>query len=288
MPEIVFILAGPNESLRALPALLSPDLEVRMLETPNEALWELQRLQPQLIVADVELAGMSGLELAELVPNFAPEARVILCARSPEPGLRQQAEKLGLQTFLEGHQESPTIASAILSALGKDTRSSEPEPGSGNASPALVPDAAHQPSEPAARPARRGTGPLVLTEQMLTPIRTRLQTLAGDLGAQMIVLSDSMGAAMVQVGQTDLSLMALLPLLVTGFSTSAELTRLLHEEESATLYFHEGSRYDVYAFDVGHRFVLILFFEKLVGASKIGPVWVYTKRAIRDLLSILE
>jgi len=50
-----------------------------------------------------------------------------------------------------------------------------------------------------------------------------------------------------------------------------------------TLYIHEGVNYDLYCFDIVQRFLLVLVFNKKVATSKIGTVWISTKRAIREL-----
>ena len=62
---------------------------------------------------------------------------------------------------------------------------------------------------------------------------------------------------------------------------------MLREKESTALYMHEGSHYDLYCFDVLQRFMLVIVFDKVASAAKIGSVWVYAKRAIRDIQEFL-
>jgi hypothetical protein len=129
----------------------------------------------------------------------------------------------------------------------------------------------------------------VLTADNLAPIQSIMSRLAQDLGTQCIMLTDRAGMVLVEVGTThDLPTMILLPLLSTSFSTTGEVARQLHEEDATTLYIHEGVNYDLYCFDIVQRFLLVLVFNKKVATSKIGTVWISTKRAIRELHDALS
>ena len=83
--------------------------------------------------------------------------------------------------------------------------------------------------------------------------------------------------------------MILLPLLSTSFSTAGQISQMLRERKSTALYMHErGNRYDLYCFDILQSFMLVIIFGKGGAATaKIGSVWVYAKRAIRDMQELL-
>lgn len=132
-------------------------------------------------------------------------------------------------------------------------------------------------------------GPLIIRPQQTATIRALLTTLATDVGAQAVLLSDTAGMVLLEVGElTNIMTRALGPLLATSFSTATEISRQLREQDSNALYLHEGARYDIYAFNVGYRFILTLIFDKDIGPSKLGSVWVYAKRATRQLQLTLE
>lgn len=116
-----------------------------------------------------------------------------------------------------------------------------------------------------------------------------MSRLAQDLGTQCIMLTDMAGMVLVEVGTShSLPTMILLPLLSTSFSTTGEVARQLGESDPTTLYIHEGVNYDLYCFDLSQRFLLVLVFNKKVATSKIGTVWISTKRAIRELHDALR
>src|SRR5689334_10662803 len=87
----LLIIPGDNADLRALSNQLAADVEVQIRDSANDALWEVRNSPPAAIVADVELPGMSGLDLAEILPNFGVPTRVVLWSRSPDHKAAAQA-----------------------------------------------------------------------------------------------------------------------------------------------------------------------------------------------------
>jgi DNA-binding NarL/FixJ family response regulator len=324
MPYRLIIVPGENAVLRSLPEHLAEDVETMVLDSANDALWEVRSAPPEVIVADVDLPGMSGLDLAEILPNFGVPTKVVLWSRAATPDMAQQASSAGVHRFLSGNIPTEELRDELYAVLGHATASEPPVevaveearpevPASAPAPAAaqVAPSPAPAPTRPAApeqsssrsappretpvadehaRKPRRKDGPLVLTAENLAPIRRRLSDLAQDLGSDGILLTDRSGMPLVEVGSsTGLPMMILGPLLSTSFSTAGELSRQLREEEATTLYMHEGTRYDLYCFDINQRFLMVIVFDKNSSPTrtKIGSVWVYAKRAIRDLQEAL-
>lgn len=306
----LLIVPGDNEELRALPGQLADDIEINVLDTANDALWEVRNSAPEVIVADVELPGMSGLDLAEILPNFGVPTKVVLWSRSPNRKAAEQAASHGVYRFLNGPISPSELHNALYIALGHK-QASVPEPPAppapaepprtGTSLPERLrrerpaPAAAAQPPDPAPparRPAGMGrprSGSLVLTTESLRPIRARMEVLSQDIGSQCIMLANRAGMSLTEVGITSgLPSMILLPLLSTSFSTANQISQILHEEDSTALYMHEGLRYDLYCFDILQSFMLVIVFDKSgTSTAKIGSVWVYAKRAIRDMQELL-
>jgi DNA-binding NarL/FixJ family response regulator len=328
----LLIIPGDNADLRALSGQLAEDVEVQVLDSANDALWEVRNSPPAAIVADMELPGMSGMDLAEILPNFGVPTRVVLWSRVPDHKAAEEAASHGVHTFLNGPLSSSELHDAVYHALGRGEEvvapavapepvvAPEPTPPAPTPpavaahteggpdllrrrriAPPIEPErprraAAAQPAAPPAveQPARKPAprprgGSLVLTEANLKSIRARLEMLSQDIGSQCILLANRAGMVLTEVGITSgLPTMILLPLLSTSFSTAGQISQMLREEESTALYMHEGNRYDLYCFDILQSFMLVIVFDK-GGATtaKIGSVWVYAKRAIRDMQELL-
>src|SRR5262245_51068528 len=147
----LLIIPGDNADLRALSGQLAEDVEVQVLDSANDALWEVRNSPPEAIVADVELPGMSGLDLAEILPNFGVPTRVVLWSRAPDHKAAEQAASHGVHTFLSGPLSSSQLHDAVYQALGRAVAAEavlEP-PAVLEAPAALEPPAAPE-------PARRG------------------------------------------------------------------------------------------------------------------------------------
>jgi CheY-like chemotaxis protein len=351
----LLVVAGENETLRALPDQLDT-IEVRQIESANDALWEVRTAPPEAIIADTDLPDMSGIDMAGILPSFDVQTRVILWSRTADAATRQKVEALGIYQFLQGDLSSEELqavihaavdasvdateqaeltAAAIVSDSDTDVPPPSPERENGSETAddgsledAIPPASVAEPDQREAAAEERASGPrrrlaglaartreaatqatqehehhgaaaagghaprrsgnMVLTADNLAPIRSIMSDLSQELGPQCILLTDRAGMVLVEVGNTDtLPTMILLPLLSTSFSTAGEVARQLGEEDATTLYIHEGVNYDLYCFDIAQRFLLVLVFNKKVASSKIGAVWVNTKRAIRDLQEAL-
>lgn len=132
------------------------------------------------------------------------------------------------------------------------------------------------------------SGTLVITEKNVSIIRRTITQLMSDLGAQNVLLTDRAGMPLVEVGSApNLPMMIVLPLLATGFSTTSEVSRQLGDENSTSVFIHEGDNTDLYCFNVMQQFLMVLTFNKKVSASKIGAVWINSRRVIRELREAL-
>jgi len=385
----LMVVAAASAALRNLPEQLGDTVSVQLFSSADEALWEMRTNPPEALIAELELPGMSGLELAEIVPNFDVPTRVVLYSPDSDAA-RAQAEAAGVFRFLSGpispDELSATLHAAIQSAAEAMAEAAaapapEPEPapepapapaprrmGFRDVSPAptarvapkptvqreQVPPAevaaekrtdftparvtlpslrereataaptpppakgglaarskaaasrnepSPRPNEPPPRPApvsspalapaggtwRSTAGNLVVTEKNASAIRSVMSQISQDLGTQSVMLTDRAGMVLVEVGTaSNLPMMLVLPLLSTGFSTTGEVARQLHETDATSVYIHEGANVDLYCFDVMQRFLLVLVFNKKVASSKIGAVWINAKRAIRELRDAFE
>jgi DNA-binding NarL/FixJ family response regulator len=113
------VVAAESAPLRALPDEFGDAVDVRVFDSANDALWELRANPPEAVIADVDLPGMTGLELAEIVPNFELSTRVLLWSAQPNEAAQKQAEAYGVYRFLSG-TTSPSELRATLEAAMRD------------------------------------------------------------------------------------------------------------------------------------------------------------------------
>ena len=115
----------------------------------------------------------------------------------------------------------------------------------------------------------------------------RLHDLRIEVGAQSVILVDKSGRLLVEVGTIDGAEPAVLGMsLSNNMAASFEISQQLREERALNLIYHEGARYDIYAANVDEEMFMALMFDRRQGASRVGMVWLYTKRAIQDLQNL--
>lgn len=128
----LMVVAAASAALRDLPTLLGDSVAVQLFSSADEALWEMRTSPPEALIAELELPGMSGLELAEIVPNFEMPTRVILYSPTDDTA-RAQAEAAGVFQFLHGAVSPDELRAALFAALEAATvagaaAQAEPEP----------------------------------------------------------------------------------------------------------------------------------------------------------------
>jgi ActR/RegA family two-component response regulator len=349
MTAPIMIVPGKNAVLHYVARQMQGLADVVVLDSANHALWQARQTPPRVVLADVQLDDMSGVELAEILPNFAPNTRILICGPTsavtagevkavgaefvaldgstanavravyqaldiaPPPVLPSTSELQqtppvevkSVQMPVEQPQvrsAAPAPQSAAPAAL-QPTAPVVPQPAAAAVPPKTTPSA---PASPKSRPAAAEPAPvapvldepdepfgsarsLIILPQQLSILNKLLELLAKEVGAQCVLISDPAGMVLVQWGSLPSVVMEMTgPLLATSFSTAHQLARHLQEQDSSAVYIHEGTRYDIYAFNISYRVILILMFDKRVNPGKLGTVWVYAKRAMKQLQQILK
>ncbi|MBO1752542.1 response regulator transcription factor [Actinotalea sp. BY-33] len=84
----------------------------------HEALAAFAEHQPDVLVLDLEMPGLDGLDVAGAVLSDRPDQAILMLTRHARPGMLRSALRLGVRGFL-GKQSAPdTIAEAIAHVAG--------------------------------------------------------------------------------------------------------------------------------------------------------------------------
>lgn len=59
-----------------------------------------QRMRPDLVLMDIQMARMNGIEATRLILKQDPEARVVLISMKADPEYRRVAEEMGALAFI--------------------------------------------------------------------------------------------------------------------------------------------------------------------------------------------
>ena len=114
---IRILLAEDQAMVRgALTALLSleTDIEVVGAAADGEAAWrELQRLKPDVLVTDIEMPGLSGLELAQRIQRHELPTKVVIVTTFARAGFLRRALDAGVSGYLLKDAPAENLAEAL-------------------------------------------------------------------------------------------------------------------------------------------------------------------------------
>ena len=119
---IRILLAEDQAMVRgALSALLAmeADIEVLGAAADGEAAWrDLQRLKPDVLVTDIEMPGLSGLELAQRIQRHGLPVKVIIVTTFARSGFLRRALDAGVLGYLLKESPADQLAQAVRKVHG--------------------------------------------------------------------------------------------------------------------------------------------------------------------------
>jgi two-component system response regulator DesR len=114
---IRIVLAEDQAMVRgALSALLGlePDIEVLGSAADGEAAWRmLQQLKPDILVTDIEMPGLSGLELAQRIDRQGLPIKVVIVTTFARSGFLRRALDAGVCGYLLKDAPAERLADAL-------------------------------------------------------------------------------------------------------------------------------------------------------------------------------
>jgi two-component system response regulator (stage 0 sporulation protein F) len=226
-----------------------------IVEAPSgeEALLEFGRGGADLLVVDVRLPGISGLDVVRRVRRTSSRAPVILISGVPDAQMENEARTLGVLAFMR----KPININAFLPVA---QRALEQQP-----APEMAAASDDQPA-----------------------VSQRLSNLRSDLGANAVFLVDLQGRITHRAGDiTRVDLDPVMGEVVAVMSASLKASSLLGGLIPSNVHFFDGDDYDIYAANVGQYYSLVVIFDGERGAGQMGPVMRYGRQCADDLLNSL-
>lgn len=114
---VTIVLADDEQLLRAaLAALLPLDGTIQVVaqaENGADTVTATLRHRPDVLVVDLEMPGMDGLEAVAAIMSERPEQRVLMLTRHARPGVLRRALKLGVVGFMSKGADPEDIAAVI-------------------------------------------------------------------------------------------------------------------------------------------------------------------------------
>ncbi|MFZ1398538.1 MAG: response regulator [Candidatus Promineifilaceae bacterium] len=248
------------EFLRSMLELSNQDCEVLAVPSAEEGLLELRRSQFDLLITDVRLPGMSGFDLVRRLKALGRELPVIMITAYSSSQGKKEAADLGVYRYFQKPLDTDSVLTAVHTALhGEAVTLPEPTPVMTTAATAVSDD-----------------------------LQRRLDALRVDTGAVHLTLASAVGEILFSAGDgRQFDLPKLMGIVADNLRNSFSLARELKATEPFTLQYHTGSQFEFYCANVGRHHFLALFFDLAARRGRIGTIWVFTQRAIKDLQQLL-
>ena len=258
--------------LRAGLETLGSGVRVDDVPSGEEGMLLISRSPVDLLVADVRLPGISGLELIQRTRARNPQLKLILITGLTDPAIQQQVARAGADAFFYKPIEMSDFLDTVERILGLVQGVFSPLEKAAPAEPLTVSQAAPPPLDPAPRPS---TGRLPAG----TPrtLADHLASLRQSIGAFCVLLLDDQGAVRERAdqlpdpGDEAPLIQAALPMLAAG----GEVSRRLGIGSGENLLYYTGARADLFLIPVNESAVLLL-----VAPANPDPAWVGTVRRL--------
>jgi CheY-like chemotaxis protein len=252
--------------LRAGLETLSPGIKVLDVPSGEEAMLVISRQPVDVMVVDVRLPGISGLELLERAQAKNPGLKLILITGVIDPQVRQKVSQAGAEAFFFKPLEMPDFLGAVERCLGLG----HSEPAASASQPAAVP-----PPQPPPAAVRSLSEPLSSLREVL---KAACALLFDEDGKVLARSGDLPGAS----GEQEL-----VSALLAVFSAGRKTTSLLGKNLPEDLLYIAGAGYDLFLAPVGPAKVLALAVPNAPDRPRLETVLHVLVPAVEELLAFL-
>ena len=108
-----------REGLRMRLTLESDLTVVGEAGSGEEALRLARALRPDVVLMDVRMAGMDGIEATAALRTVAPESSIVILSLYDDARTRAQAKEAGAAAFVAKHRKKEELLAAVRQAAGR-------------------------------------------------------------------------------------------------------------------------------------------------------------------------
>lgn len=288
-----------------------PDLPITVVPSAEEAVLESTRFTIDLLVTDVRLPGMSGLELIRKIRVRQPNVKVILMTGlAPEDRLLKQKDEVAPDIFIRKPIIPGVFLDAVEQLIGEKSaagQTANPEApaveaplGVEEKDEVLRELAAVMPGEPVKTPtrplgARKGTGVLGMApaEPQISPeeagLSGVLSRLRNSVNALSTMLLDERGRPVAKAGDLPVATLEteLSTPMMASLSASAKISYLLGQVSTQLVQAYRGVDLDLVIAPVG-QYVLLIALRPGRTVLRLALAFEEALNAQAELLVILE
>ncbi|MGD8621793.1 MAG: response regulator, partial [Anaerolineales bacterium] len=256
-PRILLVDDDRNVSrmLRTSIELSGWECVVIDVPTGEEALHELGRGPVDLLVADIRLPGISGLEVMKAHRRINPESKTIIVTGDPSEEARAEAEAEDVVVMLT----KPIGTSLFLEAVASVIKDLD------------------KPVSPRTHPPESRRALM----DILKGLREKLDVYA-------VILLDEFGRVIAADGELPgIDREVTFASLATASNSGLKVSTLMGGLLPANLQYYEGEEYNLFLFNVGAYYNLVIAFERGSGGQRWASIVLTGRKAAQELLDKL-
>jgi len=250
---------------------LGDGYHLSVANSANDALSICEATAPDLVLSDLRMPDMDGLELIKLLKAMHPKVKLIMMTAYGTDEVQKKASELGVYRFMTKPFRIDNLLSIIHGALNEKNSIAV-----GSNGVLIIPDAC-----------------LIACQEVLSRLRAELRP-------ELALMGDMAGHVVTHVGTTmGLDLNSIVALVAGNFSTTSELDRIFDrarfadaadedtDDKPMYITYQEGRNYDCYSANVSSTLFFTVIFNRQDAKNKAGMVWLHMRRTFRELQQII-
>ena len=248
-------------ALRANLEALELDLDLVDVPSGEEAIVEVVGTGINLLIADIGLPGLSGIELYKKLKTTYPEMKVILITGLEDEDIHREIAEIGAESFFFKPLKMPEFLNAVRRTMGLDP---------------LVEEFVELPR---------------LTKKNISKdVTSRIADLRGELGAISINIIQDTGVIAAETGVVPDTIFesTVMPLLLDTFSTTNRITTFLGNEIPESVWYFSGDKYDLFWSHVDFSYGMIMITNPVTQNNDLTWVLTTLNLAIQELRVIIQ
>lgn len=233
---------------------------VEMANTAEEALTILSQERFNLVITDLQMPGMDGLELLTQIKQRSPDIPVVMITAHGSMDTVIQALRHGVSDFVN----KPFKPAELLNIVHRESKALEQI----------------RPSGPSA------VLGLQLSAEQMDTIDQYLAEMRLETRSRCALLIEGNGHLISAKGVIeDINVSALATLVAGDFAATAGIASVIGEQDAFRLNYHEGDQYSVYSAQIAPDvFLLVIFGQEI----KLGSVLYYARNILPKLREVFD
>ncbi len=248
-------------ALRANLEALEVDLDLVDVPSGEEAIVEVVGTGIDLLIADIGLPGLSGIELYKKLKYTFPDMQVILITGMEEEDIHQEIADVGAEAFFFKPLKMPEFLNAVRRTMGLDPVENDPEPLQ------------------------------KLTKQNLDEnVTERIADLRGELGAISILVIERTGIISAETGVVPDTIYEthVMPLLLQTFSITTKISSFLGKDKPESVWYFSGEKYDLFWSHIDSEYGMMIITNPVTQNNDLSWVLTTLDLAIQEVAQIIQ